>query len=328
MSRSAADLASLLTLMGEAHDLDELEPFTPVVLQRVADLLGSEQATYYELDITTGEISVYVRNSYQPAFPIPQPIPRVDRARHEELWDRSQDGVGAWSDVYPRVVRRRLEVTREQSFYGYIDAAWMAFGDRRSRSCFLALHQSRDFTETQRDRFLGTRAHVASLIRHADARRRLADVMVAVDAAEEGVSNAILLLGPSLGVERASPAARRMVTRWFGRFGSELPEELADWSRTPFPRQPLRVERGGERLVVEAPSRGALVLREERVGSVSLTAREREVMSHVADGMSTDEIARAIWVTPGTVSKHLEHIYRKLGVTGRTAALAALRRTT
>jgi len=29
-------------------------------------------------------------------------------------------------------------------------------------------------------------------------------------------------------------------------------------------------------------------------------------------------------VTPSTVSKHLEHVYRKLGVTNRTSALAAV----
>jgi DNA-binding CsgD family transcriptional regulator len=29
-------------------------------------------------------------------------------------------------------------------------------------------------------------------------------------------------------------------------------------------------------------------------------------------------------VTPATVSKHLEHVYRKLGVSSRTAALAAV----
>jgi len=78
---------------------------------------------------------------------------------------------------------------------------------------------------------------------------------------------------------------------------------------------------------VETPTRGALVLREQRLASASLTAREREVLSRLADGMSTDEISHALWVTPATVSKHLEHIYRKLDVTSRTGALAALRRT-
>jgi DNA-binding CsgD family transcriptional regulator len=205
----------------------------------------------------------------------------------------------------------------------------MTFGDRRSssRSCWLTLARRSEFTRGQRDAFLGSRTHVASLIRHADARRRLADVMVALDADEEGAASGILVLGPTLSVERTSSAARRIVARWFGGFGSALPEELADWLRSPFPREPHCIERGGVRLVVETPSRGALILREENLASASLTTREREVLSRVADGMSTHEIARALWVTPATVSKHLEHIYRKLGVTGRTAALAALRTT-
>ena len=205
--------------------------------------------------------------------------------------------------------------------------AWTVFGDRRSgsKSCWLSLSQRRDFTEAQRERLLGSRTHVASLIRHADARRRLADVMVALE--KEGDVTGIVLLGPGHRVERASPAARRIVARWYGLFGSQLPQQLSDWLRSPFPREPLRVERDGERLVVETPTRGALVLREEHLAFVSLTTREREVLSRVADGMSTNEIAHALWVTPATVSKHLEHIYRKLGVTGRTAALAALRTT-
>jgi DNA-binding CsgD family transcriptional regulator len=190
----------------------------------------------------------------------------------------------------------------------------------------VTLGQSRDLTQAQRDRFLNSRTHVASLIRHADTRRRLADLTVALDVDEEAGTGGMLLLGPSLRVERASPAARRIITRWFGRFGSQLPQPLADWLRSPFPREPLRIERGGERLALETPTRGALVLREENVASVPLTTREREVLSRVADGMSTNEIADALWVTPATVSKHLEHSYRKLGVSGRTAALAALRR--
>jgi DNA-binding CsgD family transcriptional regulator len=149
--------------------------------------------------------------------------------------------------------------------------------------------------------------------------------MVAVDADDDAGASGMLLLTASHGVERASPTARRIITRWYGPFGSRLPQQLADWLCWPFPREPLRIERGGERLVVETPTRGALVVREERLASASLTAREREVLSRVAEGMSTNEIAHALWVTPATVSKHLEHIYRKLGVNGRTAALAALR---
>lgn len=322
-----SDLARLLTVLGQAHDLAELEPVSPVVLQQVADVLGCMFATYYELDVRTGEHSFYVRNSAQPVVFVPSRIPRADLARHLELWNRTPDGVGSWSDFYTRTARRRFEVTDEQPVFKTVDAAWMAFNGRGSRSCWLALHHGRDFTEAQRETFLRSRALVASLIRHTDMRRRLADVMAAVTAVDEERASGVLLLDSSLRVEQASPAARRIVARWFGRFGSELPPELADWLRSPFPREPRRIEREAERLVVDAPTRGVLILREERMAYASLTSREREVLSHVEDGMSTGEIAQALWVTPGTISKHLEHIYRKLGVTSRTAALAALQRT-
>ncbi|WP_033294821.1 HD domain-containing phosphohydrolase [Amycolatopsis jejuensis] len=58
-----------------------------------------------------------------------------------------------------------------------------------------------------------------------------------------------------------------------------------------------------------------------------LTARETEVLLHLARGLSNPEIAAALTLSRKTVSTHLEHIYTKLGVTTRTqAALVALRR--
>lgn len=55
-----------------------------------------------------------------------------------------------------------------------------------------------------------------------------------------------------------------------------------------------------------------------------LTAREREVMTLVAVGCSNKEIAMQLSLSPATVGKHLEHVYDKLGVQNRTAAVAKL----
>jgi DNA-binding CsgD family transcriptional regulator len=52
-----------------------------------------------------------------------------------------------------------------------------------------------------------------------------------------------------------------------------------------------------------------------------LTERETEVLAHVAEGMRNFEIAQALWISPGTVRKHLDNIYAKLGATTRTAAV-------
>jgi DNA-binding CsgD family transcriptional regulator len=57
-----------------------------------------------------------------------------------------------------------------------------------------------------------------------------------------------------------------------------------------------------------------------------LTLRELEVLDLVAEGMTNGEIAQRLWISPGTVRRHLENIYEKLGVHTRTAAVAASRR--
>jgi response regulator RpfG family c-di-GMP phosphodiesterase/DNA-binding CsgD family transcriptional regulator len=51
-----------------------------------------------------------------------------------------------------------------------------------------------------------------------------------------------------------------------------------------------------------------------------LTAREVEVLGLLARGHSNKAIAKSLVVAPKTVSNHVEHIYRKIGVSTRAAA--------
>ncbi len=58
-----------------------------------------------------------------------------------------------------------------------------------------------------------------------------------------------------------------------------------------------------------------------------LTARESEILMLLAEGLSNKEIAQKANITVGTVRIHVEHIYRKLHVRGRTEAAAKYFRT-
>jgi len=53
-----------------------------------------------------------------------------------------------------------------------------------------------------------------------------------------------------------------------------------------------------------------------------LTPRERVVLAQAAAGETNAVIAAALFISPGTVRKHLEHIYDKLEVRTRTEAVA------
>ena len=51
-----------------------------------------------------------------------------------------------------------------------------------------------------------------------------------------------------------------------------------------------------------------------------LTPRESQVLSHVAFGLSNDEIARSLAISTETVKEHVQNLLRKLDVNDRTQA--------
>jgi DNA-binding CsgD family transcriptional regulator len=59
-------------------------------------------------------------------------------------------------------------------------------------------------------------------------------------------------------------------------------------------------------------------------GPVSLTDREIAILRLVAAGRTNSAIANELQLSPRTVAKHLEHVYRKLGVSSRAAAVSRM----
>jgi DNA-binding CsgD family transcriptional regulator len=67
---------------------------------------------------------------------------------------------------------------------------------------------------------------------------------------------------------------------------------------------------------------GVLSSRRGGLARSPLTAREREILQLAADGLTTAEIASRLVVERSTVKTHFEHIYGKLAVPDRAAAVA------
>jgi DNA-binding NarL/FixJ family response regulator len=92
-------------------------------------------------------------------------------------------------------------------------------------------------------------------------------------------------------------------------------------------RRELRLRDGGRSLyvrIVPTDNMHLLMLEEHDARAETLTAREQQVLELAARGGENEAIALELRIAPATVAKHLEHVYRKLGVQNRTAAAALL----
>lgn len=76
------------------------------------------------------------------------------------------------------------------------------------------------------------------------------------------------------------------------------------------------------RTVLSPAVASRLVSRVRAPGNETLSTREREVLALVAKGTSNRAIAVELFISEATVKTHLTHVYGKLGVKDRAAAVA------
>jgi two-component system nitrate/nitrite response regulator NarL len=89
----------------------------------------------------------------------------------------------------------------------------------------------------------------------------------------------------------------------------------------------LAVARGGTVIPrsvhsVQSGRAGEIRARRHQEDGPGLTPRELEVLRLISDGLSAPEIAERLFVSVTTVRTHLKHVYEKLEVSDRAAAVA------
>lgn len=78
---------------------------------------------------------------------------------------------------------------------------------------------------------------------------------------------------------------------------------------------------------VLSPPVASRLLQQMQRPEEALTPREAELLTLLAKGMTNKELGKALFISEATVKTHLAHIYSKLGVDTRAAAVSvALRR--
>lgn len=125
-----------------------------------------------------------------------------------------------------------------------------------------------------------------------------------------GVASRVLVLTTYATDSDVGPAIEAGATGYLLK--DALPEELT---------RAVRLAARGE--TVLSPSVATRLVGRVRSPSVSLSDRELEILRLIADGSTNREAAARLFVSEATVKTHVLHIYAKLGVNDRAAAVAA-----
>jgi DNA-binding NarL/FixJ family response regulator len=88
----------------------------------------------------------------------------------------------------------------------------------------------------------------------------------------------------------------------------------------------IRSVAGGDALLSPGVTKGVIerfarTPRERPEGLDELTAREREILELIADGLSNAEIAGRLYITEATVKTHVTHLFQKLNLRDRVQAV-------
>jgi DNA-binding CsgD family transcriptional regulator len=322
------DAERLLRFVGEAEGLGGDDPFTSELLVELGRLIPADGVSYNELDRVRRRNLLFVgrpNDEDDDAVEIDDEVVwRVLLEEHPMCRRQHFDALKLSDVLTQRELHRTWAYDNWFVPYGTEYQLGVAIPPSplwHTKTFILTRSRSagRDFTERDRLVLDLLQPHLARFWLAARTHRLLKAALASLDEASERDSRGVILLVDG-EVEFASAPARRLLREFFpGVTADRLPVALEEWLESGATR--LLVSRRGSRELSVYRADDALLL-EERHEEAQLTAREREVLAWVARGKTNAEIARRLWLAPSTVSKHLENVYAKLGVSTRTAAVA------
>lgn len=334
----ARDLHAALAFVDEAHSFADLESFRSGILPGLEKLVPCDLVGYNEVDPGGGNALVVTH----PDPPLEFAGEALSRLAHEHPLIMAQaqgdDGTRKISDFLSRREFHALELYA--GLYRHLEAEdQIAFGLPGPMVIGIAMNRDRrSFGERDRAMLELLRPHLARAHARLRERTRLDELIAVLEQGLAASETAVLALGADGAIAAASGTALDLLHSYFpGTIGSTLPAEIEEWLRGATAIAPAPLVVAGDRgslTVREAAAdspRSLLVLEEERTAtaaelrSLGLTRRQSEVLHLLARGHGVERIAAELFISPQTVRKHLEHIYRRLEVNTREAAVKMAR---
>jgi DNA-binding CsgD family transcriptional regulator len=347
-----ADLRSALQFVRDCEAAPTLSAFREQVIG-VGAVVPGMLIGYNEVDLRAGTVEALLSD---PSVAPPDSEERFPSLAHQHPVIAYHERSGDWS---AHAISDFLSVSEFHALELYQDFyASMGIEDQLAlllppsdRIIGVAINrEERSFRDRDRALLNAVRPNVAHAYETALSRTRASQLLAALGGAADDAGRAVVTLTRDRRIDAFTGRALVWLNAAFppeGVVGGRLPPQVNEWlvgaegsSRSPaLGDAGTRLSAGhdGETLtVVFVPpavpgEQDLLVLEhaldpfaEHRLTALGLSSREGDVMRLVAAGSTNARIAEKLWLSPRTVQKHLERIYRKLGVNTRAGALGAV----
>jgi DNA-binding CsgD family transcriptional regulator len=344
-------LRCLLDCIGEVYAHQDLDSFARGAVEAAAKAISADYMAYSEMNVPRKRVVAFsnpdgvdftMSNDAKELFFREHPLMRC-------LREKGDVPAARISDFLTRAAYRETGLYREIFRKGGVEFQMGCTLPSPSAKVTVTLthnRSGRDFSEEDRLTLNLLRPHLFQAYRNAERLSRYREEARRAERALNAFANGVILLKSGREVAFASQRAQQWLQYYFDgrrRGNGRLPAELEQWvRRQQLPaaktgkmieaREPFTIRRddyqltvwltpgstaGEQTLLMEVRSLGLSSAPLQRLG---LTPRQAEVLLWVAQGKTTPEIGVILGLSAGTVRKHVEHIFQKLGVETRTGA--------
>ena len=342
---SQRDYQAVLSTIEKIHIIQHVQQLPTHILSAIKDAIHCDLATYNEVNrertriISISEPSGITENSSV------QEILQHHLREHPLVNYYVRTGDGSSVKISDFITQRQLhDLGLYREFYRPLNlehqmTASIVIGPRRLMGIALSRHRP-DFSEKERLMLDLLRPHLVQAYQNIQA-IDLARRNITVGSSREFVT--VNRFGQ---VQFFTDKIWQMLAKYCSlrRPLGILPDEVNDWltrerahlsdeSDVPPPPVPLYLYDDNNCLTVrllwggKTAEQDVLLFEEEPIEQITtiptdsrLTPREIDILTMVSKGKTNAEISHALAISPRTVKKHLEHIYRKLQVHTRGAA--------
>lgn len=343
---TSSDFRSILKLLEQLYVPQTLETFSTAVLSLLATVVPCDLSAEGTIDFEQRKVSL---------VGLPLAAHDIEQLSHQHFDEHPSATHPNWripgrvhtlSDFLTTPQLHRLEGLYQQLMRPLGLEEQIGFGLVLSSPRpvgFVLFRDRRSFSERERGLLEVLHPHLLQAYTNAQA---LTQRQAEMAQLKQSLDQTSLIILTSAGqVQVMTRRAEALLLKYFqplGESGYHLPDTLQRWvnyqlsstAKLASSRSPLRVEHAGQALTIRLfcdhlGENSWLLLVEEVPTPLSadlfeglgLSPREAEVLFWLVQNKCPQEIATRLSCRCGTVKKHLEHIYKKLGVQTRLAAV-------